>query len=100
MCVCAPFRPRLLLLTVLVLPSVVRAGFSPIVLTSGSYNQDMVVEASAPGPVIAQGYTTASMDAGVANTSTSWYEQGYNAANPTTGVPPAGSTFTSQSLTT
>jgi predicted alpha-1,6-mannanase (GH76 family) len=73
------------------------AGFSPITLTSGSYNQDMVVEASAPAPVVSSGYTTASMDSGTANTQTSWYEQGYDTAYPTTGLPPAGTTFTSQS---
>lgn len=74
-----------------------RADFAPIALTSGSYNQDVVVENSAPAPVIANGYTTASMDNGVANTQYSWYEQGYNTANPTTGLPPAGSLFTHQS---
>ncbi|HWD92089.1 MAG TPA: glycoside hydrolase family 76 protein [Verrucomicrobiae bacterium] len=74
------------------------AGFSPIPLTSGSFNQDMIVESSAPQPVVAGGYTTASMDAGAANNGTSWYEQGYNTASPTTGLPHPGATFTSQSL--
>ncbi len=74
------------------------AGFSPITLTSGSYNQDMVVEATAAAPIIAGGYTTASLDSGVGNSNYSWYEQGYNTANPTTGLPHAGTTFTSQSL--
>lgn len=73
------------------------ADLAPIALTSGSYNQDVVVENSAPAPVIAGGYTTASMDNGVANTMFSWYEQGYNTANPTTGLPVAGSIFTHQS---
>jgi predicted alpha-1,6-mannanase (GH76 family) len=75
---------------------IARADFVPIALTSGSYNQDMVVENSAPAPVVAGGYTTASMDNGVANTQYSWYEQGYNTANPSTGLPPAGSLFTHQ----
>ena len=79
------------------LPAIARGGFAPIVLTGSSYNQDIVVENSAPAPVIAGAYTTASMDSGVGNTSDSWYEQGYNAANPATGLPPAGSSFTSQS---
>ncbi len=74
-----------------------KAGFVPITLTSGSYNQDVVVENTAPAPVLPGGYTTASMDNGLGNTGTSWYEQGYDSAAPNTGLPPAGSTFTSQS---
>jgi len=73
-----------------------RAGFAPITLVSGSFNQDVVVESTAPAPVMAGGYTTASMDNGIGNTSTSWYEEGYNSAAPATGLPTAGSTFTSQ----
>ena len=69
------------------------AGFAPIPLTSGSFNQDMIVESAAPAPVLAGGYTTASMDAGVGNTATSWYEQGYNIGNPSTGLPHSGVTF-------
>lgn len=75
---------------------VARADFVPIALTSGSYNQDVVVENSAAAPVVAGGYTTATMDNGVANSANSWYEQGYNTANPATGLPPAGSVFTHQ----
>src|SRR5256885_7959190 len=73
------------------------ADFLPIALTSASYNQDIVVEKTAPAPVVPGGYTTASMDSGLGNSATSWYEQGYNAASPATGLPPAGSTFTHQS---
>ncbi|MDB6020465.1 MAG: hypothetical protein JWQ04_322, partial [Pedosphaera sp.] len=76
--------------------SVARADFTPIPLTSGSFNQDMVVENTAPAPAVAGGYTTASMDSGIGNSLTSWYEQGYNTASPTTGLPHAGSTFTNQ----
>ena len=90
-------RPAMLVL-IWACASVVRAGFAPITLTSGSYNQDMVVEAGAPAPALAGGYTTASMDSGVANANYSWYEQGYNTANPATGLPHPGTTFTSQSL--
>ncbi len=79
------------------LASLAHADFVPIALTSGSYNQDMVVENTAPAPVISGGYTTASMDAGTGNSATSWYEQGYDAASPTTGLPHPGTTFTSQS---
>lgn len=73
-----------------------RADFSPIPLTPASFNQDVVVEKTAPAPVVAGGYTTASMDNGSANSAYSWYEQGYNTANPATGLPPAGSLFTHQ----
>lgn len=76
---------------------VARADFTPIALTVGSYNQDVVVENTAPAPVVAGGYTTASMDNGLANTQYSWYEQGYNTASPATGLPSAGSLFTHQS---
>ncbi|HEX3717517.1 MAG TPA: glycoside hydrolase family 76 protein [Verrucomicrobiae bacterium] len=69
-------------------------------MPSGSYNQDVVVENTAPAPVIPGGYTTASMDSGIGNSGTSWYEKGYNSAVPTTGLPPAGSTFTSQTSST
>src|SRR5262249_17351578 len=56
------------------------------------------VENTAAAPVISGGYTTASMDNGIANNSTSWYEQGYNTTNLASGLPPAGSTFTHQSV--
>src|ERR1043166_4759493 len=72
------------------------ARFSPIALSPGSYNQDLVVERTAP-PVPASLRTTASMDSGTVNTGTSWYEQGYNAAAPSTGLPAPGSTITNQS---
>lgn len=75
----------------------VRADFVPIPLTASSYNQDMVVERTAPAPVVPAGYTTASMDNGTANSGYSWYERGYDPAAPLTGLPPAGSTFTDQS---
>ncbi len=76
---------------------VARAGFNPVPLTSGSFNQDMIVENTAPAPAVAGGYTTASMDNGVANTGTSWYEQGYDTAAPSTGLPHPGTTITSSS---
>jgi len=68
----------------LALPGMACGGFSPIVLSSSSYNHDVVVENSAPAPVIPGAYTTASMDSGVGNTNYSWYEQGYNTGSPTT----------------
>ncbi len=76
------------------------AAFVPIALTAASYNQDIVVENTAPPPVVSGGYTTASMDSGMGNSGTSWYEQGYDTAAPTTGLPHAGATFTGQSSAT
>ncbi|HEV2438030.1 MAG TPA: glycoside hydrolase family 76 protein, partial [Verrucomicrobiae bacterium] len=84
--------PRLTERSVVVTPAS-GAGFAPIPLTAGSYNEDMVVERTAP-PAPDGTYTTASMDAGTANTANGWYEQGYDAAAPATGLPPAGSSFT------
>jgi len=89
--------PLILLAVTVGLSSLAHADFVPIALTSASYNQDMVVEKTAPAPVVPGGYTTASMDSGLGNSSTSWYEQGYNSASPATGLPAAGVTFTHQS---
>ena len=76
------------------LASEARADFLPIALTPASFNEDMVVEHNAPA--LPNGtYTSASMDAGTADTGFGWYEQGYNAAAPATGLPAAGSTFVS-----
>lgn len=91
----AASAPRLTQRSLVVMP-VGAAIFTPISLTPGSYNQDMVVERAAPS-VPASHYTTASMDAGTANTGNSWYEQGYDASAPATGLPVAGSTITNQS---
>ncbi|EEF59339.1 immunoglobulin domain-containing protein [Pedosphaera parvula] len=77
--------------------SAVRADFSPITITSGSYNQDVVVEKTATVPLVPGGYTTASMDGGTNNNGDAWYEMGYCTNAPTTGIPTAGSTITSES---
>jgi len=74
-----------------------RADFNVLLLTPASFNADVVVESTAPAPLTPSGYTTASMDNGTANSATSWYELGYNTSAPTTGLPAAGSTFTSAS---
>ena len=93
-----PFATRLIITIVfVVIASTTHAAFTPITLTSGSYNQDVVVEASAPAGILPGGYTTASMDNGLANTANSWYEMGYNLTNLTSGLPHPGTTFTSQS---
>jgi hypothetical protein len=75
------------------LSGVARADFVPIPLTSDSFNRDIVVEKTAPPPLMP--VTTASMDGGTANTGYSWYERGYNANWISTGLPVAGSTLSS-----
>ncbi|MDB6064392.1 MAG: Immunoglobulin I-set domain protein [Pedosphaera sp.] len=67
------------------------AQFGPIALTTNSYTRDMIVEL--PKPV-----TTATVDAGTANSGATLYEIGYNTTSTTTGIPQAGSTFTSSSM--
>jgi len=52
-------------------------------------------DSDAPGDVLGK-TTTATMDAGIGNTDSTWYEMGYNAAAPETGLPVHGSTFISQ----
>ncbi len=73
----------------------VQAGFAPIPLTSGSYNEEMIVPATAPAPATPGGYTTATMDSGTGNSDTTWYEEGYNVTNTSSGLPHPGTTFTS-----
>jgi hypothetical protein len=88
------FPKRLALIQLLtVWAGVVNADFTPIPLTTDSYNQDIVVERAAPAPLVP--VTTASMDSGVINTGFSWYERGYNSDWITTGLPVAGSLLTS-----
>lgn len=98
MSLCIELRRAGMIFSLAVAANMARAGFTPMALSSGSYNQDMVVEASASEPVIAGAYTTASMDSGTGNNNTSWYEEGYNVTSPATGLPPAGSTFASQTF--
>jgi hypothetical protein len=71
------------------------AQFVPIPLTPGTFNFDMIVEKEAPPPIPAG--VTATMDGGTNQTGNTWYEQGYNTASPSTGVPAAGTTFVHQS---
>ena len=69
-----------------------RAAYVPIPLAPSSFNQDMVVEATAVNDPTAHysNAVTASMDGGVAKTGNTWYERGLNTAAPTTGLPNPG----------
>jgi hypothetical protein len=73
-----------------------QAEFEPIELAPGSYNQDLVVEKTAPLPAIT--VTTASMEQGDANSGYTWFERGYLPEWPATGLPEAGSLLTSDLL--
>lgn len=73
------------------------AAFSPVAITG--YNVDLVVEAEGAAPATPLNATTATLDAGVANTGYTIYEQGYNPNALTTGLPVAGSTLTNASAT-
>lgn len=87
-------RNKIVLIGICGFLQVVRADFVPIALTPESYNYDVVVEKTAPGPVIAA--TTASMDDGTNNTGFSWYEKGYNLDLLSSGLPKAGAVFNSE----
>ena len=76
--------------------SVLAADYDPIPLTPGSFNQDIVVENTAPGPVGQS--TQATMDGGTNNTGRTYYEIGYNTLSPTTGIPAPGTPFNHQSI--
>lgn len=69
------------------------ASAAVIPIPVSGYNQDIVVEAGAPAN--ATGVTTASMDGGSGNNGGAWYEQGFNAAAPLTGLPAKGSVIVS-----
>jgi hypothetical protein len=91
---CGSKHARFLFIGTLLLSQITRADFVPIPLTSDSFNQDVVVEKTAPPPLMPA--TTASMDAGTGNTNFSWYERGYNIDWLSTGLPPAGSVIASE----
>jgi hypothetical protein len=70
------------------------ADLLPIPLTPESFTHDVVIERTAPPPLLC--VTTASMDTGTNNSGYSWYERGYNLDFITTGLPAAGSIYTSE----
>jgi hypothetical protein len=76
-------------------------SFTPLAVSG--FNRDMVVENVSPvtkytQPARLNGYTTVSMDGGTNNTGNTWYERGYYALFPNSGLPPAGSSITSLNL--
>jgi hypothetical protein len=77
--------------------AVTQAQFAPLPLTPDSYNYDIIVEKGATPPPAAA--STATLDAGTNNTAFTYYEQGFNVNSPTSGLPPAGSTITAETLT-
>jgi len=90
---CGSKHGKALFVGTFLLAEIVHADFVPIPLTSDSFSQDIVVEKTAPPPLMPA--TTASMEAGTANTGYSWYERGYNPIAPSTGLPAAGSILAS-----
>ncbi|HEY5912476.1 MAG TPA: hypothetical protein VJA21_17880, partial [Verrucomicrobiae bacterium] len=91
------FAQALRFSVILLAPGASHAGFSPIPLTAQSHNHDLVVERTAPAPLGLA--TTASVDGGLGNTGYSWFESGYNASWPATGLPAAGSSIVSELAT-
>ena len=73
---------------VLAAASVAQAAYNPIPILTSSYNADGIVESTAT-PVL-KCVTTASVDQGTNNGNSTWYEIGYDAANPGFGLPLAG----------
>jgi hypothetical protein len=66
-------------------------NFTPLAVSG--FNKDVVVEATAPVVGFAKA-ATFSMDGGPANTGNTWYEIGFNRANPTHGIPHPGTPVT------
>lgn len=69
------------------------AAFTPVTVTG--FNRDMIVEKTAVRTGFYSGSTTETMDGNTGfNMGDTWYEQGFNRAALTTGIPQSGSTFT------
>src|SRR5689334_1682548 len=71
-----------------------QAQFVPIALTPESFNEDLVIEKTASSPLVP--VTTATMDGGLSNTGSTWYERGFKPEAPATGLPAAGSIRSSE----
>jgi hypothetical protein len=74
--------------------SISQPAYKPVPITDTSYNQDLVVESNATPSL--RVVTTATVDEGTNNMNNTWFEQGYDGANPENGLPPANSVFTAQ----
>lgn len=79
------------------------AGGAYTPLAISGFNKDMVVENVSPvtrytQPAWLNGYTTVSMDGGTNNTGNTWYERGYYALQPNSGLPAPGTSITSLDL--
>ncbi|SPE59770.1 exported hypothetical protein [Verrucomicrobia bacterium] len=75
--------------------------YTPVPLTPGSFNADMVVEKTAVPPI--ENYINACLDGGTNLTGNTWFEQGYypgvgGGGQLAWGLPPHGSTFEAQYL--
>jgi hypothetical protein len=75
---------------VLLAPLAAEAALIPLQVTG--FNQDIIVEVGAVNDPTTHYQTavTATMDNGTARTGNAWYERGFNAAAPTTGLPSGG----------
>src|SRR3954471_16372647 len=96
--------PRLIKLTVATLGALTAlnvahaaAGFTPILIDTNSFNQDVVVERTAP-PSLADA-VNCTVDQGTNKGGNVWFERGYDTAAPLSGVPTHGSTFTTNNHT-
>src|SRR5205809_2506433 len=82
-------KSRLILYGMALAASIAQAAYTPFPILTSSYNADLIIESNAT-PVL-KCVTTASLDSGTNNTASTWYEIGYDTANPTFGLPTAGS---------
>ena len=71
------------------------ADYSPIAITPGSFNADVVVEKTAPRGIFTN--VTVTIEGGTNINGNTFFESGLETALPWTGLPPAGTTFNSQS---
>lgn len=86
--------PAALFSLTLVGPGISQAAYLPVPITPGSYNQDLIVESNTTPRLDV--VTTATVDQGTNNGANTWFEQGYDTANPANGLPPANTVFTAQ----
>ena len=70
-----------------------QAVFTPVQLTPSSFNEDVVVEATATKPLSAA--VTATMDNGESKGGDTWFEAGLSLAKPNTGFPAGAGTVVS-----